>query len=570
MDRRFIILSLLAGLVLCTVGQESSFVPVNGQMYRLRQPDGTVRMFLRDDDEPNLLHGEGGWTAEIDGRKTLVMNDADQDKDRRGFLFLNGYLRKQLVGDREIDVRVPPPGSDAKALAELWPAMEARLVAAEPPDIWSGGPRIRLWFDNPNKAGLLFAEIALAALALLFCKPIWLRIVGAAVSLVSFIGLVQTSSRGALLAFLCGVAAIGVVRFKSMFTVKRMLVVAAVIVVAVGCLFASGQFERLGKNLFNEGQRETSRLTVWKEVPRMMVDAPDGWGFGQSARAYIDWYQPQSVCLLKNLISDHLTFLVEAGWPLRFAYVFLWLAIGGVLAWLSVQGASPVPMAIVVAFAVAGCFNPVVFVPELWLIPVTAILGLAILRFHDCFARRMLVPVALAALFTVLAAVGVCIWGSAVSPKVSVHKTGGAVCLNGENPSIWVVDDDYVLHGGYWWLTGRELRDSLESLKTPSPLGYVRSVADLPKDADVIVFLGEAGRDFLELQSRPGAKKVVFLSPPFSWQTVPESLLSTSEVSFVLGGLAARRIAGEASPPSWVTIVPGSELYVPNWLKFVL
>ena len=181
MDRRFIILSLLAGLVLCTVGQESSFVPVNGQMYRLRQPDGTVRMFLRDDDEPNLLHGEGGWTAEIDGRKTLVMNDADQDKDRRGFLFLNGYLRKQLVGDREIDVRVPPPGSDAKALAELWPAMEARLVAAEPPDIWSGGPRIRLWFDNPNKAGLLFAEIALAALALLFCKPIWLRIVGAAV-----------------------------------------------------------------------------------------------------------------------------------------------------------------------------------------------------------------------------------------------------------------------------------------------------------------------------------------------------------------------------------------------------
>ena len=563
-------MSLLVGLAVVASGQESSFVPVNGRMFRMRQPDGNVRMFVRDVDEPNLLHGEGGWTAELDGRKTLAMNDADQDKERRGFLFLNGYLRKQLVGNRETDVRVPVPGNDVQALTGLWPAKENRLVAAEPPDIWSDSSRIRLWFDNPNKAGLLFAEISLAALAFLFCTPVWLRIVGVVVSLVSFVGLVQTSSRGALLALLCGIVAMCLVRIKSLFSVKRMFVVVSVVTVAVGCLFASGQFERLGKNLFNEGQRETSRLTVWKELPRMMADAPGGWGFGQSARAYIDWYQPQSVCLLKNMISDHLTFLVESGWPLRFAYVFLWLAIGSVLAWLAVRGASPVPMALVVAFAVAGCFNPVVFVPELWLIPVMAILGLAILRFRDCFAKNTLVPVSIAGLLAVIATVGVYFWGTSASPQMHVHKVGGAVYLNGENPSIWVVDDDYVLHGGYWWLTGHELRGAIESSKSSVSLGYVRSVSDLPKDVGAVVLLGEAGRDFLALQNRPSAKKVLFLSPPFPWQSIPATLLSQSEVSFVVGGVAARRVIGDATPPSWVTIVPGSELYIPNWLKFVL
>lgn len=564
------ILLVLAGLALVAAGQEASFVPVNARMFRMRQPDGTVRIFVRDEEEPNLLHGEGGWVAELDGRQTLAMNDAAKPQDRRGFLFVNGYLRKQLVGEREANVRVPPPGNDPAAIAGLWPDRDSRLVAAEAPDIWSGGERLRLWFDNPNRAGLLFAELSLAALALVFLSRLWCRILGGILFLAAFAGLVLTSSRGALLALLCGLAVMGLVRIRSLLTVRRMLLMLAAVGVAVGCLFAVGQGERLVKNLFNEGQRETSRLPVWKEVPRMMVDAPGGWGFGRSARAYIDWYQPKSVCLLKDLISGHLTFLVEAGWIVRFAYLFLWFAVGLVCAWLAIRGASPVPLALVVSFAVAACFNPVISVPELWVIPSVAVLALAARRFREGFSKGIAVPVAVAGLCAAVVAAGAFAWGKSASSDISVFKNGESVCLNGEKPETWIADDDYTLHGGYWWLAGRELRAALAQKSAAGAVGYVRSVANLPAEAETIVLIGETGRDFLHLENRPRAKKVVFISPPFPWQAVPASLRSSCDVSLVAGALAARRVAGKEPAPSWVKIVPGAELFIPNWSDFVL
>ena len=497
-------------------------------------------------------------------------NDADEPKDRRGFFFVNGLLRKRLVGEREATVRVPPPGNDPEALAALWPDKGTRLVAAEPPDIWSDGSRLRMWFDNPNKAGLFFAELALVFLAFMFCSPIWLRVCGAVLSLASFACLVQTSSRGALLSFLCGLIAMGLVRLKSLLTVRRLLLVAVAVGVAVGCLFAAGQGERLAKNLFNEGQRETSRLTVWKQVPRMMVDAPDGWGLGQAARAYIDWYQPKSSCLLKNLISGHLTFMVETGWPIRFGYVFLWLAAGLVSAWLSLRGASPVPLALIVAFAVAGCFNPVIDVPELWGVPVGAVLALAVARFRVWCARGVVVPISIAGLGAAIAIGGVYAWGMTASQEMAIRKDGRAICLNGTDPKIWIVDDDYSLHGGYWWLAGRELRDALAQKEPSTAIGYVRSVADVPSDAEKIVLVGETGHDFLALADKPRAKSIVFLSPSFPWQAVPKDLMTSYDVSLVVGGLVARLAAGKDSLPSWVTVVPGTEIYIPNWLNFVL
>ncbi len=564
------ILLVLAGLALVAVGQEASFVPVNARMFRMRQPDGTVRIFVRDEDEPKLLHGEGGWTAELDGRQTLAMNDAVKPQDRRGFLFVNGYLRKQLVGEREANVRVPPLVNDPAALAGRWPDKDSRLVAAEAPDIWSGGERLRLWFGNPNRAGLLFAELSLAALALVFLSQLWLRILGGILFLAAFAGLVLTSSRGALLALLCGLAAMGLVRLRSLLTVRRMLLMLAAVGVAVGCLFAVGQGERLVKNLFKEGQRETSRLPVWKEVPRMMADAPGGWGLGQSARAYIDWYQPKSVCLLKDLISGHLTVLVEVGWVARFAYVFLWLAVGFLCAWLAVRGASPFPLALVVAFAVAACFNPVIAVLELWVIPLVAILTLAVRRFRECLSRDVAVLAAVAGLCAAVMVGGAFAWGKSAASGMSIFKNGRTVCFNGKSPSVWIADDDYTLHGGYWWLGGRELRDGLAQKAANCTVGYVRSVADLPSEAETIILVGETGRDFMALEKKPKAKKVVFISPPFPWQSVSASLLSSCDVSLVAGALAARRATGTEPKPSWVTIIPGAELFIPNWSDFVL
>lgn len=560
----------LVGLAIVAAGQESALIPVNAQMFRFRRPDGTELFFLRDREEPNLLHGERPWTAELDGRRALVMANADDEEQREGFMFFDGYLRMRLQGNRETKVPLPPPQDEPNGLAALWPPPEKRLVAIDPPDVWRGGSRLRLWFDNPNKAGLLFAELALAALALLFVRPVWCRILGAALSLAAFGGLVLTSSRGGLVAFLCGLAAMAATRAKSLFTARRLMLIALAAAVAVGGLFAAGQGERMAKNLFKEGQRETSRLTVWKEVPRMMADAPGGWGYGRSARAYIDWYQPRSECLLKDLISGHLTFLVESGWTMRFVYVFLWLAVGIAALWEAFRGVSPVPAALVSAFAAAACFNPVIAVPELWAIPIAAVLWLGIVRFREIASRRTLVSAGLAAGLAGVMLGTVYAWGSLSPAKVSVRKSGNAVCLNGTKPTVWLVDDDYALHGGFWWHAGHDLREVISKKDPPVAIGYVRSVSDLPSEVEKLVLVGEAGRDFLACEKRPLAKQVVFLSPPFPWSSVPKELRAVGKVKMVVGEHAARRAMGGETTPPWGVLVRGAEIYLPNWAEFVL
>ena len=550
--------------------KSASFVPVNEKVFRFRQGDGRVRMFVRDEDEPRALMGEDGWAAELDGRRSLIMKEGSSPSQQMGFMFVDGHLRKQLVGSKESNVAVPPPGNDPAAISALWPKPDERLIAAQAPDIWKDGDRLRLWFDNPNKAGFLFAELVIAALALLFLGPVWVRIIGGVASLAAFAGLVQTSSRGAFLALLCGIASIGITRFKSLFSLKRLAMVALAAVLAIGGLFASGQFDRLGKNLFNEGQRETSRITVWKAVPSMVVDAPCGWGHGNSARAYIDWYQPKSECLLKDLISGHLTFLVESGWFVRFAYVFFWLAVLLISLVRAFRGSSSVPLAIFVAFAVAGCFNPVIAVPEMWIVPAVALIVVAVGFFKDGGFRRNVMPLSLAAVGAVVVMALPFAWTAIFPAELQVAKKGGTVLLNGKSPDTWIVDDDYVLHGGYWWREGRFIRDYFVEHPNAPALGFARDVKELPDQADKIVLVGEAGRDFIASEKRPAAKHILFLSPPFSWAEVPSELLKSCEVSLIAGEHAARLASNGQKPPDWVQIVLGAELYIPNWIEYVL
>ena len=580
----FAVFAILALAASSATGQIPSFVPVNAKVYRLRTPDGTERLFARDAEEPNALRGDGDWAAELDGRRALVMKDVESASEREGYLFYNGYLVKQLIGGEERNAPPPPGDGDAAKLAALWPSKDSRMVAGEVPDIWSEGDRLRLWFPNPNLAGVLFAEISLAALALLGFRLLWLKALGVAVSLSAFAGLLMTSSRGALLGFLCALAAMVATRFKALFKPRRLMAVALAAAVSVACLFATGQADRMAKNLFNEGQRETSRLTIWREVPRMMADAPCGWGLGESGRAYIDWYQPESSCLLKDLISGHLTFLVETGWPVRVAYVFLWLFAGLVAFAAAIRGASNIPLAFVTAFGVAGCFNPVITVWELWVAPM---LGMAALALGQCLARRgearlslrawlVCAAAALAAAFAAMVAVQR-VGEASGRGRLSVRKpggdvlksAGGGVILNGDSPDTWFVDDDYTLHGGFWWLQGRALRAAFKGGSRTNALGYARSLADVPPIVGTLVLAGEAGRDWLLSEARPIARKVVLISPPFTVDRIPAALRERCELTVVAGELAYRQAGGATPPPKEVRLVPGAELYIPGWLRYV-
>ena len=546
----------------------ASFVPLNGLVIRMRQPDGQVRLFVRDADEPNLLHGEHPWLAELDGTRALVMTDPDFKDGQTGFMYLNGFLRGVLADGHEYRVPPVPASKSEDGIARLWPEADKRLVAQTAPDIWKDGSRLRLWFDNPNKAGLLFAELALVALAFVFLRPIGWRIFGGILSLSSFVGLALTASRGAFLAFVCGLLVLALTRARSLFTWRRIAILVSVGVVIVGCLVAFKQGDRFGRNLFREGARETSRLVVWKSVPRMMVDAPGGWGFGNSARAYINWYQEKSDCLLKNLISGHLTFLVEAGWILRFVYLFGWAFLLVLSFVQSFKGRSPIPSAVLFAFAVAACFNPVLTTLELLLIPLTAV-GCVLYRLCADRARFWRMCVACAAGMAGLVLVGTVVAAAFMQEGVRIRKSGDAVCLNGAHPDVWLVDDDYVLHGGYWWLFGRELRTYFSDNPSARAVGHVLSVDDLPHEMDTLVLVGEACRAYLDCAQRPKGTHTIFLSPPFGWTEIPVDILSASDVRLVAGTLATRLQILPEELPEWVRLVPGAELYIPGWTSYL-
>lgn len=541
-----------------------TFVPLNSRVFRFRLSDGAEQLFVRDEEEPKILHGDGSWLAELDGRSALVMSNPDAD-DSPGYLFYSGILRKTRVAGRERTAAVPAPGA-SPSLLSLWPEKGDALKSNVVPDVWKDSNRLRLWFVNPNKAGAFLAELVFLGLAFVLVRRLFCRILGGLLLAAAFCGLVATASRGAFVALLFGLFAVVVVRAKFLFNWRRLLILALLASAAVGGILAFHQGDRLGRNLLVEESRELSRLTVWKKVPRMIVDSPAGWGFGNSARAYIDWYQDSNDCLLKDLISGHLTFLVEVGWPLRFAYFFLWSLALGVLFVTALKGASPAPLALGVTFGVAAVFNPILKDVELLALPFAALV-VAGIRFVGCrWKARAVIGSGVTALLLcgVLYAVG-----RLQDERVSICGNAGAVVLNGRNPSIWVVHDDFVLHGGYWWMFGKEVRDYFGRHGDRPAVAFARAPEAVPQTVDTLVLAGKAGEDFLCRDQSVAARKVVFLSPPFSWKRIPESLLGKSEVRLVAGEIGVRGLPDCRLAPDWVKILPGAELYLPGWLNLV-
>ena len=103
----------------------------------------------------------------------------------------------------------------------------------------------------------------------------------------------------------------------------------------------------------------------------LLAASPQGWGEGQSADAYQNWFQDLVVVRTdKHLLSTHATWMVERGWGFRFFYI------SGCLVVLMVCWKTPGPLGVCVAFGVAGVFSHVGGDLRLWIVPGVA-LGVA-------------------------------------------------------------------------------------------------------------------------------------------------------------------------------------------------
>jgi hypothetical protein len=152
---------------------------------------------------------------------------------------------------------------------------------------------------------------------------------------------------------------------------------------------------------------------------------------------------------------------------------------------------------------------------------------------------------------------------------------GGQVRVKGQNPMIWVVDDGKALGGV---LSCCDIRRFYAHNPSAPAIGYVRSVVNLPGKIKRLVLAGEAGDDWLRRMSEGGMEtqrvipeEVVFITPPFPPSALPEQFLKSCKVRLVIGEFVARYFADEyTAPPAWVTVVPGMELYIDGWMRFVV
>jgi hypothetical protein len=182
---------------------------------------------------------------------------------------------------------------------------------------------------NPNDVATFIVVLILSLPILLKWSERWIWfILPVETALIGL--LVGTGSRGGVLALICGLLVSVILCWRigsSPKSWKTWTSIGLAITLGVGAgltVFPKGF--RIGTVDVSPEASAGRRLEVWSTVPAMLASAPNGWGLGKSAEAYEQWFEPvgENVAL-KHLLSSHLTWLVEFGWPVRWLYLFLWM-----------------------------------------------------------------------------------------------------------------------------------------------------------------------------------------------------------------------------------------------------
>lgn len=155
----------------------------------------------------------------------------------------------------------------------------------------------------------------------------------------------------------------------------------------------------------------------------------------------------------------------------------------------------------------------------------------------------------------------------------TIAREGNRILVAGENPRIWVVDDSQCL--GHV-MTGKEIRRHYRHYPKAEAIGYVRRLDDLPNTerVTVLVLAGERGLEYIKRFERDELSgtlpcAIVFLSPPFGPERIPEELRRLASVSILIGEFAARYYPDYGRKLPWVKIVAGAEQYIPGWMRYL-
>ena len=549
---------------------DSRIYPISPVAYRMVQPDGTARLFELTDAKDGILFGPKPWLGVVKDKRIDIWADPEYTggKLRTAFTFVAGRLRMMVLdGEKFVFSPAGPPTDD---LAALFPEQKQRSYEkGSGADIWhDGGTRVRLWFANPNSAGMLMAELLLVLVWLLLLVRGPVRIGVGVLAAAAAYGLLATGSRGALAGAVAGLLVFAAAFAKKLFTRRGALILLSGLLVLAAGLVVSGNSGRVVNTFRRLDKSNMRRLKVNEAAVKMFSDAPLGWKGGEvpGRNACLNWY----VFDEPHIVRTHVMSMAECGWFLGWLYVLSWtlaMVVGLVLA----MKGRPLMAALWLSFGLAGCFNPVYRDWELWLLPLMSLVGLAAPG-GRLSARQWRVSAIVAVILSTVVVVVLVVVGKMMKrpTKIAVRPCGMATLVNGSCPRVWIVGDPLVMAGNGF--PGREILAYYTRHPKSAAAAYVYSVDDLPAEAESVIVAGRNVPVYLAAYAEGRACKaarLLLLSPSVAPGAVPEQLLAESDVLWIAGSLLAAHDHAYADKRAWVRIVPGCERYVPNWTSFI-
>ena len=546
-------------------------------VWRLRTPEGGFRQFESVVKKRGRMQSEDGWTAGTDGRKSWVKTPPGV-RPALKISYEDGVPVSVKAGRKTVGIAAPGFAVCTNDLPAVihWPETWTRNVnVLFSKSLFQKDGRLQLWFaSGQNRAGAFLAMLLLAGLSLaLAARGLPFRIGAAAFAVLSLVGVFLTQSRGALMASLVSVGLVEVcwLHGRGLLTRKRFRV-AALVTVLLGLLVLVLFVVVLPRGVMSYVKSDGLRWAMLRGFPRMMCDAPWGWGFGKCGAAYADWYNsPAEWRYQACLFSDHLSILADLGWLGGALYLLIALTAFFGLLRLAWSGGPTLPLGVWSVLLVSGCFNPVLFARTMLWLPLLALVP--ILRDRRWLRLRFWTkPLIAGAGCSLVILLVIWIVGENVSTAPQIRRQGSAVFVNGDSPRIWLVADDDVL--GSFMMPKDEIRWFYWTYPNAPAIGIVHDLDDLGcSGVRRLVLSGRHCEEFLRRHRGDSFRKgippeIVFLSPGFSATAVPQELRARSEVAVVMGEFAARYHADMVNPPRWAIVVKGAELYIPGWMRY--
>ncbi len=317
-------------------------------------------------------------------------------------------------------------------------------------DEWFTNGRLTLGLGNANVTGLCLALLSVLSL-LLVGKSRALSVGGIALCVLFAGAMMWTVSRGALCAWLGGTGLLGATLLvrgsaKGISPGQLAVVLLAAAAFLLGSLWLSGLSGRAAASTADPSV--STRVRIYGAVPAMFRAAPRGWGWGNAASAYENWFRSETdTHRYSNLISSHGTWLVEGGWLFGVGYIGLaTILVLGLLPWTSQDPARSAICASVLFAALIGCaFSHLADRYAIW-VPSAAAFGIGIVLLRR---RSVLVWCRIAALSIAMASVAtVMLWyrgGADLAQRPITKLPQGVLCGSGGALTVLVARDTSVL-----------------------------------------------------------------------------------------------------------------------------